>query len=210
MSEWSSLQKQVRSLETEIDAKLSALGSCLGQLEPNHDDLVHSSDHLLAELENLLQKLRVAHEGMAECANREGSKSTMMYTLQRKTEVLHEFEVEYRRIRERVQQMQQTSELLGGYKSNENDEYSMRETSSLMSSHQAVDSVLEQAVRTKETLGSQKAIFENINNRMITVVQSVPGINSLLSRIRTKKKQDSIIIWSLIGLCMFFIIIYIF
>lgn len=68
-------------------------------------------------------------------------------------------------------------------------------------SHNMADSVLSQAYAVNENFGLQRETLTSINRRIVGAASQVPGINSLIGKIGTKKRRDGIILGSFIALC---------
>jgi len=85
-------------------------------------------------------------------------------------------------------------------------EYMLDERRRLDNSHNMTDSVLSQAYAINESFGLQRETLTSINRRIVGAASQVPGINSLIGRIGTKKRRDGIILGSFIAFCflMFF------
>jgi len=71
----------------------------------------------------------------------------------------------------------------------------------LDNSHNMTDSVLSQAYAINESFGLQRETLTSINRRIVGAASQVPGINSLIGRIGTKKRRDGIILGSFIAFC---------
>ncbi len=80
-------------------------------------------------------------------------------------------------------------------------EYMLGERGRIDNSHSMVDSVLSQAYAVNESFGLQRETLTNINRRITLAASQVPGINTLIGRISTKKRRDGIIMGSFIALC---------
>lgn len=64
-----------------------------------------------------------------------------------------------------------------------------------------VDSVLAQAYATNEAFGMQRESLLGIQRRITGAAAQVPGINSLMQRIGSKKRRDGIILGTFIAFC---------
>jgi Golgi SNAP receptor complex protein 1 len=80
-------------------------------------------------------------------------------------------------------------------------EYMLNERSAIDRSHNVVDGVLSQAYAVNEQFGVQRETLANINRRIVGAASQVPGINSLIGRIGSKKRRDGIILGSFIAFC---------
>lgn len=86
-------------------------------------------------------------------------------------------------------------------------EYMLDERRRIDNSHNIADGVLSQAYAVNENFGMQRETLANINRRIVGAASQVPGINSLIGKIGTKKRRDGIILGSFIALC-FLVMLY--
>jgi Golgi SNAP receptor complex protein 1 len=77
----------------------------------------------------------------------------------------------------------------------------LEERSRIDRSHDVADSVLSQAYAVRENFSVQRETLANINRRIVGAASQVPGINSLMGRIGSKKRRDGIILASFIAFC---------
>lgn len=62
--------------------------------------------------------------------------------------------------------------------------------------------LLQQAYNTRDELYSQRAHLSNAQLRMMGAVLLIPGINVLISRINTRRKRDTLILATVIAICI--------
>ena len=75
-------------------------------------------------------------------------------------------------------------------------------------SHNVTDGVLSQAYAINENFGVQRETLASINRRIVGAASTMPGINSLMSRIGAKRRRDGMILGSFIAFC--FLVVYFF
>ena len=80
-------------------------------------------------------------------------------------------------------------------------DYMLDERNRIDNSHNVADSVLSQAYAVNENFRMQRETLASINRRIVSAASQVPGINSLMARIGTKKRRDGIILGSFIAFC---------
>lgn len=71
----------------------------------------------------------------------------------------------------------------------------------LDNSHNIADSVLSQAYAVNESFNLQRESLTSIQRRITGAAAQIPGINSLMQRIGSKKRRDGIILGSFIAIC---------
>lgn len=74
-------------------------------------------------------------------------------------------------------------------------------------SHSMADNVLSQAYAVNENFSLQRESLASINRRIVGAASQLPGINSLMSRISSKKRRDGIILGVFIAIC-FLLVLY--
>jgi len=77
----------------------------------------------------------------------------------------------------------------------------LQERGRIDNSHNVADRVLSQAYAIREDFGLQRETMASVNRRIMGAASQMPGINSLMSRIGSKKRRDGIILGSFIAFC---------
>lgn len=80
-------------------------------------------------------------------------------------------------------------------------DYMLDERNRIDRSNDATDSVLSQAYAINESFIIQRETLASINRRITMAASKVPGINSIIGRISTRKRRDGIIMGTFIALC---------
>lgn len=88
----------------------------------------------------------------------------------------------------------------------EEADYMLDERRRIDNSHSIADSVLSQAYAVNENFRTQRETLASINRRIVGAASQVPGINSLIGRIGTKKRRDGIILGSFIAICFLLVL----
>lgn len=73
-------------------------------------------------------------------------------------------------------------------------------------SHDVADGVLSQAYAIHADFGDQRARLSHINKRILSTAAKIPGINTLVGKISTRKRRDSIIMAALIAFCFLMVL----
>jgi len=66
------------------------------------------------------------------------------------------------------------------------------------------------AMATKENMTSQRGMLKSIQSKMNTLANHFPAVNSLIQRINLRKRRDSLILGSVIGVCTILLLLYAF
>lgn len=165
------------------------------------------------EIETLLSKLRAVNEAIAGISE-QGSDSRM-HVLARHKDILHDFTQEFRRLSSIASAARDRADLLGGMgpgSSGANPGNAtgllLRERSMVDRSNAAIDSVVAQAYGVASNLTQQKQLFDTIDSKLSSVGAKFPVVNSVLNAVRRRKNRDTVILASVMGLCMLLILIY--
>jgi len=148
-------------------------------------------------------------------SNPELMSASMLRAIQRHRELQLDNLRELKRTKTNVKHAFDQATLLSGVR-NDIDAYKSSAADSLLaergridSSHQMTDDVLQQAYETRSEFARQRTSLAGINNRMIQVIGTMPGINNLVSMIKSRRRRDSIIMGLVIGVCIIIILSYV-
>lgn len=86
------------------------------------------------------------------------------------------------------------------------DDYVLDERVRVDNANTFAERLLNQAYQTRDELYSQRFHLQNAQLRMAGVLLSFPGINTLISKINTRRKRDTLILASVIALCIVMLI----
>ncbi|KAI9056985.1 V-snare-domain-containing protein [Trametes sanguinea] len=223
MSNYDSLHRQCRTLESLFDTKLTAYARLASSITRNQDDVEASGSterwrDLEVEVDELLEKLQEINDQLSALANdaENPPSQSMLRAIQRHREVYLDYARELRRTKANVKTALDQANLLSGVR-NDIDAYKSSAADALLSerghidnSHQMTDEMLAQAYETRAEFARQRSTISGINARMQGVLSSMPGINNLLGMIKTRRRRDAVIIGCLIGLCMVLLFMYMF
>ncbi|XP_060218879.1 Golgi SNAP receptor complex member 1-2 [Lycium barbarum] len=224
-SGWEELRKEARKIEGDLDVKLSSyakLGARLtqgGYVEAGSPTLGSSRSWKSTEMEiqSLLEKLLDVNDSMSRCAASASATTSVTQKLARHRDILHEFTQEFRRIKGNISSMREHAELLSSVR-DDISEYKasgsspkmqiLRERAAIHGSISHIDDVINQAQTTRAALGSQRALFGDVQGKVKQLGDKFPIIRGLIGSIRRKKSRDTLILAAVIAACTLFLIIY--
>ncbi|KAK2150094.1 hypothetical protein LSH36_424g02103 [Paralvinella palmiformis] len=228
------LRKHARQLENEIDLKLvsfSKLGTSYGSFKDvgGSSDTVpllnkSSSDHMFEtmamEIEQLLAKLTEVNDQMSEYTHNltvNSQNAALLHTLQRHRDILQDYSHEFQKTRSNIMAFKEREDLLGSvrrdidaYKNSSRSDLYLKEHDHLRNSERLVDEQISIAMATKENLGTQKTALKMITQKVNSLANRFPVINSLVQRINIRKRRDAIILGIVIAVCVILLILYAF
>lgn len=224
-SGWEELRKEARKIEGDLDVKLSSyakLGARLtqgGYVEAGSPTLGSSRSwkSMEMEIQSLLEKLLDLNDSMSRCAASAATTTSVTQKLARHRDILHEFTQEFRRIKGNISSMREHAELLSSVR-DDISEYKasgsspkmqiLRERAAIHGSISHIDDVINQAQTTRAALGSQRALFGDVQGKVKQLGDKFPIIRGLIGSIRRKKSRDTLILSAVIAACTLFLIIY--
>lgn len=234
---WEDLRRQARQLENEIDLKLvsfSKLGTNYSSQRDyasndsapllNKASSEHMFDTMAMEISQLLAKLTEVNDRMVEYTQTislSTPSATLMHTLQRHRDILQDYNHEFQKTSANISQMREREDLLGSvrrdisaYKNssglNRRSDMYLKENEHIRNSERMVDEQISIAIATKENLQSQSRFLTTITQKVNTLANRFPVINSLVQRVNLRKRRDSIIIGLVVALCLILLIMYAF
>ncbi|TPX37204.1 hypothetical protein SmJEL517_g00838 [Synchytrium microbalum] len=226
-SQWEVLKKQARSLEQEIENKLvgySKLGSAgVASSSGGGNGQMGGFDAAFAleeEIDDLLKRLTQVVNVMSSVLDNPPpsipSNPSMMHNLQRHRDILFDYGKEFKKTKSNITSAREHAELLNSvrddissFKSSRSPEdFLLSERNKIDNSHNMADIVLEQAYETRSNLSSQRASLLGTRGRMGGVLSRFPMITSLISKINTRKRRDSLIMAGVVAACIIFLMMY--
>ncbi|BFZ56695.1 protein transport protein gos1 [Savitreella phatthalungensis] len=194
---WGTLRAEMRLLEHETETLLSK--------KPSEADL----DSLLSQRRDVLEQL-------AKALDQQNVKGNKAQHLERHREVLAEHEASARGVIQRLREQSDRENLLGNVDADirrhkaslatgsagGEEAYMLNERDRIESSHSMTDAVLAQAYATRDEFNLQRLSLQNIGQRLSASADRIPGMNSLLSKINTRQKRNSVILAVVIAFCI--------
>ena len=118
------------------------------------------------------------------------------------------------RVRRRVDEARNSAALLGGARRARRGEWSgemhelMDEHAAIAGAHREADRVLLQASSAHSDLEAQRQRLGGVSGRLQRLARDVPGLNSLMSRIRNRRERDRLVLAGCIGSLTFLLMLY--
>ncbi len=184
------------SRETSLTSALSAAESSTAELEA-----------LLARLSSVVDALAAGEGSGAPAA----SHAHRAHTVQRHSEILHDYNKEFRKTRKSVASLRDSAELFSGatvprqsppQSTMSTVDALHTERVALAGASAAADSAAGAGMSLKEDLERQRAMFASMVERMETMSEGIPAVNRLIGQIRRKKKRDVLILSAVIALLL--------
>jgi len=214
-SNWAQLRQQARSLETQTENLFHAYSSFVSSpaAKPSEEET-----RTEAQLRDILQRRETTISSLSRLLDSEvalTSSATKLQNLSLHRSTLSDHRREFARLKSTISESRSRTHLLSSVRDDINAfrsasrieegrseaEYMLDERDRLDRSHNVADSVLSQAYAIQTDFSSQRQLLGNINRRIMHSASQIPGINTIISKINTRKKRDSVILASLIAMC---------
>lgn len=158
------------------------------------------------------------HTKMAPAAERTG-RAQHSLLVKRYREILFDCGTDYSKTSAAVSRRREARELFkgatalngeGGGGGEEANQQLMRERNAIDNSMKSAQSVLSQAATVRSELRSQGANLRGVTGTMAQIAGHVPGLNTLIDRIRKKRQQDDRVVGGVVAMCILFTLWYLF
>ncbi|KAK9479665.1 snare region anchored in the vesicle membrane C-terminus-domain-containing protein [Lipomyces japonicus] len=210
------LRSQARQLESQTESLFLTYSSFSQHTATTPTE---EENRVVRDLEETLAKREEILSSLARILDSEQlSSATKLHHLQRHKEILVEHQKEFVRLKSAVQNERNRANLLNTVRNDIDSfrstssaapvdprreaDYMLNERSRIDRSSSMVDSILSQAYATREEFGRQRAMLANVQRRITGTASRIPGINTIISKINNRKKRDSLIIATLISVCI--------
>ena len=213
----------VSSPSSASSSSSSSSSSLLAAL-PSPSELERDISDLLAKLaattDDMSRALAV-DSGSSGGAGSLVASETNQYTVQRYRAILHDYNNEFRKTRDNINNARQRAELLlstapltasstATSQLRPRTEQLLREKSSLHHSLRVTDELLSTAAASHSSLLQQSSsLFHTIRGKVSGLRARYPAVSSLISRIERQRRKDVIVMGSVIAACICFTSLYI-
>ncbi|KAG1442320.1 hypothetical protein G6F56_011112 [Rhizopus delemar] len=211
---WDQLRKEARQLENEIEHKLSALARIGQSTGLDNTGQEAETDELLKKLQNVISEMA----NFIDKPSTIPTNPSMVHMLSRHKDILYDNTKEFRKVKANIKaardkanlmsQVQDEIRTFNSASNRDNPDYYLTERNRIEGSHRMTDMILEQAYATREDMSRQGRIMRSVNQRVGNIVNQIPGINNIISRINTRRKRDTLIMAGVISSCSILIILY--
>ncbi|SCV74140.1 BQ2448_6572 [Microbotryum intermedium] len=202
-----------------------------------NDDIAQRKTELETEIEGSLETFTAQIERLANfyATAHPPPSATQTHALERHREVLIEYRKDFARTKTNLRDAEQRANLLGSvreeirrvaylddldaFKTSTNSSVTdrlLQERGHIDNSHRMADDTLNwalarsQAYATRQEFAAQRSGLTGIQARMNGVAAQVPMLNSVIGMINTRRTRDSVIMGSVVGVCVLFLLWYLF
>ncbi|KAI5950316.1 GOS1 [Candida jiufengensis] len=218
-SSFSQIRSQALNLENQTESLLSKYSQYIQQLSQSlessteENQIKQQINDLLTKRDTLLQKLN----RISESSTQELSTSKIQQ-IQRHSQILKDNRISFNKIDQTIQEERNRNNLLFSIQSDitnhkrrnlpeeqqeiDPDSYILEESQRSDNLNSIANRLLQGAYSTRDELINQRNILSNSNLNIMSNIQSIPGINVLISKINSRKKRDTLILAVIIAVCI--------
>lgn len=207
------LEKQAELLLTKYSKFQTEAGESMGELA--------EEGALRLQIDDLLRKRDDVVTRLAHIGDQEQILTSKIQQLTRHREVLADHRRHFARIEANLRDTRNRNNLMFSVhlgleahrQRNQQDrdglnaaDYSLDERGRVDNANSLADRLLELAYQTRDELWSQRQYLQNAQQKMFGTLGSIPGISTLISKINTRRKRDTIILALVIAVCILFLV----
>ncbi|KAI5866846.1 V-snare-domain-containing protein [Durotheca rogersii] len=211
---WAQLRQQARSLESQTEtlfhtySQFSTVSNIPAkptkeeqETEAKLEEVLDKRDSVVSQLGRLLD----SEASLTSSALKQNNLALLREKLAEHRRDLARLRSGLREARDRANLLSNVRDDIQTYRANNPEaaeaDYMLEERGRIDNSHNMVDSVLSQAYATNESFAVQRETLANINRRITLAASQVPGLNSLIGKISTRKRRDGFIMGGFIAFC---------
>ncbi|KAH3901611.1 Gos1p SCDLUD_001376 [Saccharomycodes ludwigii] len=190
LTKYSSYAQATSSTKSTSESKLDE------QIESNFNDrskIIENLTRLVDNTSSKLAQLQHHRENLAESQKQFFALRSCIQQERNKLNLLANIKKDILQDQENAQsQNNNTNE----------DDYINEESRKIEQTHGVVDNLIQQAWETREQFMTQRRVLQNAQTKMFGVLGRIPGVNTLIGKINTRRKKNAIILASLITFCI--------
>lgn len=207
---FSKVRIEARTLEADCDQLLSKYSSAGLQSDV--------SANVAAEIERNLNERAVKVDSLFALASEPDASGAWRHQAQRHREVLDDHKRTFNRLSAQFESERNRENLLSSVRSDiethrtrtpqDESAYYADERNRIENSNSLADSLLQQAYETRAEFSRQQQVLKNVQRRIWHAASHMPGINTLISKINTRQKRNSLIMAAVITICILFLVFF--
>lgn len=218
-STFSQTRSQALSLEKQTEQLLSKFSQFQQQQQQNQSqslDITPEETIIRQQIEEIFQKRNAVILKLNRISEVEPNLSTSkLQQLTRHKEKLNDDNLSFTKIINNIEDERNKNNLLfnvhrdiNHHKQQRNidgNAYILEESERVNNVNFIADRLLQGAFATRDELLNQRQYLNNAQLQVLSTMQNIPGLNVLISKINTRRKRDTLILASVIAICILFL-----
>ncbi|GAA5924404.1 hypothetical protein JCM10213_004570 [Rhodosporidiobolus nylandii] len=186
------------------------------------DDTTRRKQELEAEISAALDTFSAQIDRLANfhATSHPPPSASATHALERHRDVLSDYRRDFQRTQTSLRDAEARANLLGSvreeisaFKNQTGSSVTdalLAERGRIDNSHRMADETLSQAYATRAEFAAQRTGLSGIQARMTGVAAQVPGLNSVIGMINSRRRRDSVILGSIMGVCTLLFLFFVF
>lgn len=218
-STFTQTRSQALSLEKQTEQLLSKFSQFQQQQQQNQSqslDITQEEITIRQQIEEIFQKRDAIILKLNRISEVEPNLSTSkLQQLTRHKEKLNDDNLSFTKIINNIEDERNKNNLLfnvhrdiNHHKQQRNldgNAYILEESERVNNVNSIADRLLQGAFATRDELLNQRQYLNNAQLQVVSTMQNIPGLNVLISKINTRRKRDTLILASVIAICILFL-----
>ena len=218
-STFSQTRSQALSLEKQTEQLLSKFSQFQQQQQQNQSqslDITPEETIIRQQIEEIFQKRNAIILKLNRISEVEPNLSTSkLQQLTRHKEKLNDDNLSFTKIINNIEDERNKNNLLfnvhrdiNHHKQQRNidgNAYILEESERVNNVNSIADRLLQGAFATRDELLNQRQYLNNAQLQVLSTMQNIPGLNVLISKINIRRKRDTLILASVIAICILFL-----
>lgn len=217
-STFSQTRSQALSLEKQTEQLLSKFSQFQQQQQNQSQslDITPEETIIRQQIEEIFQKRNAVILKLNRISEVEPNLSTSkLQQLTRHKEKLNDDNLSFTKIINNIEDERNKNNLLfnvhrdiNHHKQQRNidgNAYILEESERVNNVNSIADRLLQGAFATRDELLNQRQYLNNAQLQVLSTMQNIPGLNVLISKINTRRKRDTLILASVIAICILFL-----
>ncbi|CAD1812770.1 Snare region anchored in the vesicle membrane C-terminus family protein [Candida parapsilosis] len=218
-SSFTQIRSQALNLEKQTESLLAKYSQFQTQLSqslestPEEESIKQQITDILSKRDAIIAKLnRISESSTTELS------TSKLQQITRHEQILHDHKNSFNRIDSTLTEERNRNNLLFTVQSDisnhkrrngpanaldtDPDSYILEESQRADNVNSIADRLLQSAYNTRDELANQRQYLQNAQSTILGTIQSVPGINVLISKINSRRKRDTLILATIIAVCI--------
>ncbi|KAI5967601.1 GOS1 [Candida theae] len=219
-SSFTQVRSQALTLEKQTESLLAKYSQFQNQLSqslessPEEEAVKQQIIDTLSKRDSIVGKLN----RISESATATELSTSKLQQITRHEQILHDHKNSFHRIDSTLTEERNRNNLLFTVQSDisnhkrrngpanpldtDPDSYILEESQRADNVNSIADRLLQSAYSTRDELLNQRQYLQNAQSTILGTIQSVPGINVLISKINSRRKRDTLILATVIAICI--------
>lgn len=223
MDSFDSLKREATKLERSLEDKVARYQQLVQTVPDATNDLLLAESGMSSkgdeetvrhDIQRTLQTLQdLITTKLQPAAERVGSPNATLL-VKRYREILFDLSGDFEKARQAYVRKQERAKLMEGARTGNGDvndpgmEHLLRERNHIGNSLNAAATVISQASEVRSDLKAQGLTLGRVQSTMGMISNNIPGLNTLVDKIRRKRNKDQVILAGVIASCILFTLWY--